>query len=144
MKKILLALFAAAVAFAPMSTAYAGNGNDNHKHWKKQGHNNNHNGNKKNYHGNNKHGNYHGKKKYHGGNNNYYHGGNKYYYGGNNYNNFYEDPYFWGGVVGGLVGGAIINNQRNDYYEPQCYIQQVQVWDTYYQTWVIQNRQVCN
>lgn len=138
MKKILSALLAAAIVFAPMSTAYAGNGNDNHKHWKKQGQNKNYNGNKR-YH-NNGH-----KKNYHRKNKNYYRGGNKYYYnGGNNYNNFYEDPYFWGGIVGGIVGGAIINNQRNDYYEPQCYIQQVQVWDTYYQTWVIQNRQVCN
>lgn len=55
------------------------------------------------------------------GNHNYYHRGNNYYYYNNkNYHNnrkFYNDPYFWGGVAGGLIGGAII---RDYYVEPEC------------------------
>jgi hypothetical protein len=55
---------------------------------------------------------------YRRGNNNYYHRGNNYYKYNYNYNNgnFYNDPYFWGGVAGGLIGGAIIQ----DYYQPEC------------------------
>lgn len=132
MKKIALAVIAAMVAFAP--AAEAGN-----KHWHHNGHggNNWHGGNHNNWHGGN-HNNWHG------GHNNYYHGGhNNYYHGGNN--NFYNDPNFWwgagAGLLGGVIGGAIVNENR--YYEPQCVVQPYKVWDDY-QGWVIQYRQICN
>jgi hypothetical protein len=56
-----------------------------------------------------------------GGHNNYWRGGNNNYWrGGNNNNYFYQDPNFWGGVAGGLIGGAIIN-QYNDAPAPYPY-----------------------
>lgn len=121
MKKIFAFLVTAAIAFAPVA-AEAGN-----KHWK------------------------------HGNHNNWNHGGNNYncyncYYkkGHNNNNNFYNDPNFWAGagvgLLGGIIGGAIAND---NYYDgpapmaPQCIVQPYKVWDDY-QGWVIQYRQLCN
>lgn len=74
------------------------------------------------YHGGNKNRYNGGHNRYYGGNNNRYYGGhnNNYYFyrGGNNGNKyFYNDPYFWGGVAGSLIGGAII---RDYYVEPEC------------------------
>jgi hypothetical protein len=44
----------------------------------------------------------------------------------NNNNNeyFYQDPNFWGGVAGGLIGGAIIRQYNYNEVEPLPYYQQ--------------------
>lgn len=69
------------------------------------------------------------------GNNNRWHGGNKNYYnynykgGGNGNRYFYNNPYFWGGVAGGLIGGAVINEYYN---EPECATVYRQVYDPVY------------
>jgi hypothetical protein len=103
MKKFLIALLTIGVLFT--SAAEAGNKkhfrhrphhNNGHNHW-----NGNHNGN----HSNNNH------------HNNYYYD-NRRNYNNNNGGNFYKDPYFWGGIAGGLIGGAILRDQYYD--EPMC------------------------
>ena len=61
---------------------------------------------------------YHGGgEKHHGGEgHNYWHGGhNNYWHGDHNNNNYYyQDPYFWGGVAAGVIGGAIVTDQYRD------------------------------
>lgn len=44
----------------------------------------------------------------------------------NNNNNkyFYQDPNFWGGVAGGLIGGAIIRQYEYDNVQPPLFYQQ--------------------
>lgn len=60
-----------------------------------------------------------------GGHNNYWRGGhNNYWRGGNNNNYFYQDPNFWGGVAGGLIGGAIIREYDYDNVPPPAVYQQ--------------------
>lgn len=56
---------------------------------------------------------------------NYWRGGhNNYWRGGNNNNYFYQDPNFWGGVAGGLIGGAIIRQYNYDNVQPPTIYQQ--------------------
>lgn len=115
MNKILIAIVAVLVA---TTTADAGNkhrrsihnhGGEHHDQW----HGNKH------YHGD-------GHNYWHGGHNNYWHGGNNnYYYGGGN--NFYQDPNFWGGVAGGLIGGALLNGIQNDQQDCREVVTQVYV-----------------
>lgn len=80
-----------------------------------------------------------GGKHWHGDGNNYWHGNNHNYWHGNNnhyyYNGgtFYQDPNFWGGVVGGLLGGAIVNQYQDQYQlppppQPQCRTVMGYVW----------------
>lgn len=89
-------------------------------------------------------GEYHGKKHrgdghnyWRGGHNNYWRGGhNNYWRGGNNNNDyFYQDPNFWGGVAGGLIGGAIIN-QYNDVPPPPYVYQEYQVQPQCQNAWI--------
>lgn len=118
MKKILLAFVALALVASPVMAG-------NNKHIKRgQNHNWNGGGNwdGKHFKGNRRHGN----------NYNCY---NCYYKKGhnNNNNNFYNDPDFWLGVGGGLLGGAIINQYQNQYElppppMPQCRQVMTYVW----------------
>lgn len=55
----------------------------------------------------------------------------------NNNKYFYQDPNFWGGVAGGLIGGAIINQYDYDNVPPPYPEYQVQpecqnVWISFY------------
>lgn len=76
----------------------------------------------------------------------------------NNNNNkyFYQDPNFWGGVAGGLIGGAIIRDYNYDYdnvpspypypeyrVQPECEIAWIRIYipGTGYQT---QQTLICN
>lgn len=69
---------------------------------------------------------------------NYWRGKKHNYWHGNDHNNnFYNDPYFWGGIAGGLIGGAIIRRQY--YNEPECRY----VWtEVYVPEYGYQERQV--
>jgi hypothetical protein len=108
------------------------------------------------YHGKRHHGD--GHNYWRGGHNNYWRGGdNNYWRGGNNNNNyFYQDPNFWGGVAGGLIGGAIIRDYNYDYQnvpppypypeyqvQPECEIAWIRIYipGTGYQT---QQTLICN
>lgn len=66
---------------------------------------------------------------------NYWHGNHHNYWHGNNNNNFYNDPNFWGGVAGGLIGGAIIGNQYDEQPiapERNCFTALQPIYDPYY------------
>ncbi len=116
MKKFLVTLFAFSILAVPM--AEAGSGYKKPKrHATVERH---HNGGYKprvRRHGNHN--------RWNGGHNNNNHDNNYYYDNRHNYNNnngggrFYNDPYFWSGVAGGLIGGAIIRDQYY-YDEPEC------------------------
>lgn len=52
---------------------------------------------------------------------------------------FYNSPYFWGGVVGGLVVGEVIADRHHEHRhkrhyhhvyedEPECYMYHTRVW----------------
>jgi hypothetical protein len=95
--KFLIALLAVSVFAVP---AFAGS-NNQFENWKRNRH--------APVVGNERHDNrYYHRRRHHGNGNNYWHGKNHNYWHGNN-NNFYNDPNFWGGVAGGLIGGAIID-----------------------------------
>ena len=96
MNKLLIALLAFSVFVTPAIA-----GSNQFENWK----HNRHAPPAGNQHHNNQNNNYH-HRRHHGDGNNYWHG--------NHNNNFYNDPNFWGGVAGGLIGGAIIGNQYND------------------------------
>ena len=142
MKKFLAALIAFSVLAAPLAEAGSGykkpkrhanverihkGGHGvykprkgNHNRW-----NNGYNGNHNRWNRRNN-GNYNRWNGGHNGNNsNNNHHNNYYYDNRHNYNNnndggrFYKNPYFWGGVASGLIGGAIIRDQYY-YDEPEC------------------------
>jgi hypothetical protein len=122
MKKFIISILALALIATPALA-----GNKRYKH----GHNNNH---------NNGHNYWRGK------NHNYWHGNKN-----NNNDNFYESPYFWGGIAGGLIGGAIINNNRRYYDAPEyevppltCWYKHIQVWDEEIQQYILIKKQVCS
>ena len=74
-------------------------------------------------------------KKHRGDGHNYWRGGhNNYWRGGNNNNYFYQDPNFWGGVAGGLIGGAIINQYDNG--RPPYVYQEYQVQPQCQNAWI--------
>lgn len=119
MKKLIFVIVALALI---SSSAYA----EGNYHRRPHGNHNNWNGHDHNYH--------------HGGHYNYWHGGhNNYYHGGNN--NFYNDPNFWGGVAGGLIGGTIINGIQN---QPECYWTQARVYDPNTGYYLVRPVEVCN
>lgn len=68
-------------------------------------------------------GEHHGKK-HRGDGHNYWRGGHNNYWRGGNNNYFYQDPNFWGGVAGGLIGGAIIRQYDYDNVPPPAIYQQ--------------------
>ena len=78
----------------------------------------------------------HGHNYWHGKNHNYWHGNEHH-----NNNNFYNNPYFWGGVAGGIIGGAIIRDQY--YRQPYCHQVIEQVYDPNY-GYVNRQYVVCN
>lgn len=114
MNRFLIALLTVSVLTTP---AFAGNNNNQFENWKRnrQGP----------VVGNEWHDNRHYRhRRHHGDGNNYWRGKNHNYWHGNNNDYFYNDPNFWGGVVGGLIGGAIVNefNDRPIGPGPGCYI----------------------
>jgi len=68
-------------------------------------------------------GQHHGKK-HRGDGHNYWRGGHNNYWRGGNNNYFYQDPNFWGGVAGGLIGGALIREYDYDNVPPPAVYQQ--------------------